>query len=85
MPPQRSAPTQQRINFAPTSPNALNPQGTPCRNRTTIRDYARPERIDEIIANPTSTPYRTQPLSQPTIERDDDDVNIADGEEDEDE
>lgn len=82
MPPQRSAPTQQQIPFEPASPNPLNPRGTPRRNRTTIRDYARPERIDEIIENPALTPHHTHPPSRPTIEGDDNDVNMADAEED---
>jgi hypothetical protein len=74
MPPQHSPPVQRRISFLPTSENPLNPRGTPHRNRNTIQNYARPERIDEIIKNPAATPRHPHPPG-PTV---DDDVDMAD-------
>jgi hypothetical protein len=56
------------------SPYPLNPRGTPRRNHNTIQGYARPERIDETIENPVPT--------RPTVEGDDNDINMADAEED---
>jgi hypothetical protein len=81
MPPQRPAPTQQRISFLPTPSNTFNPRGTPRRQRTTIENYAYPERIDELIINPPQTPRHPHP-PRLTVE---DDVDIADGDDDKEE
>jgi len=86
MPPQRSELVQQRISYTPTTSNPLNPRGTPRRNRNTIQNYARPERIDEVIENPPiATPCHLHP-PRPTVEdAEDEDIDMEDRDEDEEE
>jgi hypothetical protein len=62
----------------------LNSRGTPRRNRNSIQNHARPERIDEGIENPPIATPRHPHLPRPTVEDiKDKDVDMEDSGEDE--
>ncbi len=86
MPPER---TQRRIQFVPVSNIPSSTRRTPRRNKSSIQNYAQPERIDEPMQNRPTTPKTPRistlgrTLGRGQVE-DEDDIEMLDKTDDED-
>ena len=76
-------PSQKTIPFAPIASSASQTRGTPRRNASTITNYARPERIDEIIQNPPQTPRAPARATQADTALEDTEMDYGDEDDEE--